>query len=232
MATITISGDIIIWDAIWTPNGNIVYTTDTSNQVVLVSDNGTFKSSAITGRLGSFSTSNDDIIYLAGYEQGLQESRDNGVTWSIIFKPNDNWHCLQAVKVSDELKHDFWILGETKGNKSLRVYSLDRHSPVFVSWMSVAVPDDGTLSTLSRPSLLTFDGSSNILFIGIKNFTAEITAFSVSCPFHSQKISLNQTKTKDQWALTITVEKQRNILYAGLNNGVVRAFQLLLDDNE
>jgi hypothetical protein len=53
--------------------------------------------------------SNDGVIYLADYTTGVYQPRDNGVTWSHVFKVADHWQCVQVIRVSNDSNTQvFW----------------------------------------------------------------------------------------------------------------------------
>ena len=99
------------WDATWTPRGNIVYTTCPSNKVVVMSESGKVITTHTQMTLPQYlSVSSDNIIYLADSETGVYQSTDDGISWSLVFKSTDEWHCWQVIKVTTNHCDDFWTL--------------------------------------------------------------------------------------------------------------------------
>jgi hypothetical protein len=94
---------------VWTPRGNIVYTADNSNNVVVMTQRGDVIAQTKTLFPIRLSISTDDVIYLADYRTGVYQSTDDGVTWSHVFKVADGWQCVQVIRVSsDSNTQVFW----------------------------------------------------------------------------------------------------------------------------
>lgn len=49
-----------------------------------------------------------NVIYVADLKTGVHQSKDDGVTWSHVFKSPDGWKCRQAIKVYNKLF--YWLL--------------------------------------------------------------------------------------------------------------------------
>ena len=48
------------------------------------------------------SISSDDSVYLADGKKGVYQSTDDGISWSLVFKSTDGWHCEQVFKVTTD----------------------------------------------------------------------------------------------------------------------------------
>ena len=126
-STINVNDNYKLRDATWTPCGNIVNTTWNSNNVVTISESD--KVIATYTQMKSpelLSVSNDKIIYLADRsERAVHQSKDNGISWSVVFKLNDEQHCRQVNTVTTDHKNDFWTLGYSSNynNHHIRVES-------------------------------------------------------------------------------------------------------------
>ena len=128
-------------EARWTPRGNIVYTTYRNNKVVVMSESGKVITTHKMTSPQCLSVSNDDIIYLTDSETGVYQSTDDGVSWSLVFKPIEGWHCLQVIKVTTDRSDDFWTLEQSGiNNWHLCEYSVDRKgSDSNVTWRDINV---------------------------------------------------------------------------------------------
>ena len=211
----------------WTPRGNIVYTAYGSNKVVVMSEFGkviTTHSQMI--RPLRLSISYDDIIYLVDYETGVYQSTDDGVSWSLVFKSTDGWHCYHVIKVTTEKSDDFWTLEESDKTYHLRVYSVDRRCDGNVTWRDINVSTtDGKHLDLSFFSSLSYDGNMNIFLNDYHNKAVHV--LSVNGQYHCQLLSSHHIKSKP---LRLAVDKKRQLLYVGQGEGVVGVFKVTYGD--
>ena len=227
LSTITINDNDKLWDATWTPRGNIVYTTY-SNKVVVMSESGkviTTHTQMTEPRY--ISVSSDDIIYLADSKTGVYQSTNDGVSWSLVFKSTDGWHCYQVIKVTTDHSDDFWTLEySNKKNYHLRVYSVDRRrSDGIVTWRDINVTTtDGKHIDLSG-SRLSYDGNMNIFLSDRDNKAVHV--LSVNGQYHCQLLSSHHFKNT---LLRLAVDKERQLLYVGQDEGVVGVFKLTYED--
>ena len=230
LSTITTNNNDKLWDATWTPCGNIVYTTYDSNKVVVMSESG----KVITTHTEmtspqSLSVSSDDIIYLADYRTGVYQSTDDGDSWSLVFKSTDGWYCWQVIKVTTDHSDDFWTL-ERSDNKDwhLRVYSVDRRcSDDKVTWRDInVITTDGKHINLYYCSL-SYDGNMNIFLSDWYNKAVHV--LSVNGQYHCQLLSSHHFKNKP---CRLAVNKERQLLYEGQREGVVGVFKLTYGDGE
>ena len=228
LSTITTNNNDMLWDATWTPRGNIVYTTYRSNKVVVMSESGkviTTHTQMTDPRY--ISVSCDDIIYLADYKTGVYQSTDDGVSWSLVFKSTDGWHCEQVIKVTTDLSDDFWTLEKSNNNKyHLRVYSVDRRrSDGYVTWRGINVrTTDGKHINLSD-SRLSYDGNMNIFLSDYHNKAVHVLL--VNGQYHCQLLSSHHIKNEP---FRLAVDKERQLLYVGQKFGVVGVFKLTYGD--
>ena len=223
LTTITTNDNDVLYDATWTPRGNIVYTTGYSKKVVVMSESGkVITTHTQMTRPLHFSVSNDDIIYLADFKTGVYQSADDGVSWSLVFKPTDGWHCMQVIKVTTDQSDDFWTQGKCDNNRHLRVYSMDRGSfDGNVTWRDINVPTtDGKHMDLSYTSL-SHDANMNIFLSDYLNKTVHV--LSVNGQYHCQLLSSHHIKNEP---CILTVDKKHQLLYVGHREGVVRVFKL------
>ena len=232
LSTITTNNNDKLYDATWTPRGNIVYTTLYSNKVVVMSESGkvitTHKKMTSPRYL---SVSSDNIIYLAEYCKGVYQSTNDGVSWSLVFKPTDGWHCLQVIKVTTDHSDDFWTLeynSNGDNNYYLRVHSVDRRrSDGNVTWRDINVTTiDGKHIDLSI-SRLSYDGNMNIFLSDYYNKAVHV--LSVNGQYHCQLLSYHHLKNGP---FRLAVDKERQLLYVGLEEGVVEVFELTHGDGD
>ena len=230
LSTITINDNDFdrLWDATWAPRGNIVYTTRYSNKVVVMSESGKIITThtQMTSPL-YLSVSSDKIIYLADWETGVYQSTDDGVSWSLVFKPTDGWHCRQVIKVTTDHSDDFWTLEYSDNNNNhLRVYSVDRRRfDDNVTWRDIDVPTtDGKHIHLSN-SRLSYDGNMNIFLNDCYNKAVHV--LSVNGQYHCQLLSSHYIKNKSS---RLAVDKERQLLYVGQWGSVVGVFKLTYGD--
>ena len=228
LSTITTNNNDELWDATWTPRGNIVYTTWYSNEVVVMSESGkVITTHTQMTKPQHLSVSSDDIIYLADYETGVYQSTDDGVSWSLVFKSTDGWHCWQVIKVTTDHSDDFWTL-EKSDNYSyhLGVYSVDRRrSDGNVTWRDINVPTtDGKHINLSWSSL---SNDGNLNFFLNDYYNKAVHMFSVNGQCHCQLLSSHHFKNEP---CRLAVDKERQLLYVGQAKGVVGVFKLTYGD--
>ena len=217
-----------LWDATWTPRGNIVYTTYNSNTVVVMSECGKviFKRTQMT-EPRHFSVSCDDIIYLADYKTGVYQSTDDGVSWSLVFKLPDGCYCRQVIKVTTEHSDDFWTLEKSNKDYHLRVYSMDRRrSDGNVTWRDINVPTTDDKHIDLSDSNLSYDGYMNIFLSDFKNKAVHV--FSVNGQYHCQLLSSHHFKNKPY---RLAVDQQRQLLYVGQLESEIGVFKLTSEDD-
>ena len=228
LSTITTNNNDKLYDATWTPRGNIVYTTQLSNKVVMMSESGkviTTHTQMTEPRY--LSVSYDNIIYLAVLKTGVYQSTDDGVSWSLVFKSTDEWHCWQVIKVTTDHSDDFWTLEKSNNDKyHLRVYSVDRRlSDGNVTWRDIYVPTTDGKHINLRYSRLSYDGNMNIFLSDRDNKVVHV--FSENGQYHCQLLSSHHIEKKP-WRLAI--DKERQLLYIGQSGGVVGVFELTYGD--
>ena len=228
LSTISTNNNDMLYDATWAPRGNIVYTTNRSNKVVVMSESGkviTMHTQMTEPRY--LSVSSDDIIYLTDSKTGVYRSTDDGVSWSLVFKSTDGWHCWQVIKVTTDHSDDFWTL-EYSDNKNyhLRVYSVDRRrSDGKVTWRDINVTTtNGNHIDLSC-SRLSYDGNMKIFFSDCDNKAVHV--LSVNGQYHCQLLSSHHMKNTP---CRLAVDKERQLLYVGQTENVVGVFKLAYGD--
>ena len=225
LVTIT-TNETSLYDATWTPRAKIVYTTVYSKKVVVISETGqVIVSHSQMADPRHFSVSNDGVIYIADYKTGVYQSRDDGVSWSLVFNASDDaWHFLQVIKVHTNHADDFWTLeiNNDEYHYRLRVYSINnKYSIVDVVWSGVnAITRDGTYIYLAESSKLTYDGKMNIFLTENRIQNAHI--FSVTSRQQCQLL-FDQARNN---LCRLAVDKEHKLLYVGLNEGLIEVYKL------
>ena len=223
LSTITINNNDKLYDATWTPRGNIVYTTRESNKVVVMSESGkvitTHSQMTLPQRL---SVSSDDIIYLVDCATGVYQSTDDGVSWSFVFKSIDGWHCRQVIKVTTDHSDDFWTLGYGN-NYYLCVYSVDRRrSDGKVTWRLIKAPTTRAKHIDLGFSNLSYDGNTNIFLSDYWNRAVHV--LSVNSQYHCQILSSHHLKNDPE---RLAVDKERQLLYVRQDLRAVGVYKLI-----
>ena len=223
LSTVTTVNNDKLFDASWTPRGNIVYTTYDSNKVVVISESGqvitTHTQMTSPHRL---SVSNDDIIYLVDYATGVYQSTDDGVSWSLVFKPADGRQCWQVIKVTTDSSDDFWTLEKNGNSDTLCAYSVDRGcSDGNVTRRDINVTTaDGQHINLSY-SRLSYDGNMNIFLSDYYN--KAVNVFTVNGQYHCQLLSSHHIKNSPY---KLALDKEHKLLSVGQRESVVGVFEL------
>ena len=233
LSTITIKDDDILWDATWTPRGNIVYTTWDTDKVVLMSQSGKIIATNKIADPACLSVSTNDVIYLVDFQKGVHKSTDDGVTWRLVFKSLNN--CYQAIQMTTDNDEDFWVL-QCCNEDLLRVYSLDSsNSNSEPAWKNISVPhtmdgrqwnslgtdkDHHDLKVNLNYSRLSYDGNRNVFLSDWNN--SAVYVLSVKDQSHSQLLSSKDISRPCR----LSVDRDRQLLYVGEADGTVKVFQL------
>ena len=223
--------DSKLLEAIWTPRGNILYTTwkilpdyGRTCSVVAASESGkVIATQTQMACLALLSVSNENVIYLADNVGTVYQSTDDGISWSVVFKSTDGLELLQVIKVTTDHSDDFWILGWNKKYKHhLLVYNMDRrYLTGIVTWrhVNVSTTDDKHIDLLSSCSRLLYDGKTNIF---ISNCKETVHVFSLNGLCHSQLQSLHNFEKR---TYSMAIDKERQLLYVG-QEGFVKVLKL------
>ena len=229
LSTITVNNNDELYDATWTPRGNIVYTTH-SNRVVVMSESG--KVITTHTQMTSpqhLSVSNEKIIYLADSYRGVYQSTDDGISWSLVFKSINGRHCREVIKVTTDHSDDFWTLETSDNyNNHLCVYSVDRRlSDGKVTWRGINVPTTNGKHIDLLYSSLSYDGNMNIFLSDLPNKVVHV--LSVNGQYHCQLLSSHQIKNIPY---RLAVDKERQLLYLGQSFTLVEVFKLTYGEGD
>ena len=221
LTSFTTKGNDQLLDAAWTPQGNIVYTTVSQKEVVVISEPGKVIISHTQMKEPQLlSISKDNIIYLADFYTGVYQSTDGCFNWTLVFKPIDGWHCSQVIKVTRDHSDDFWTLGSNADRWRLHVYSVDRRrSDGNVTWRDLSYLIKGPFLFLD--SSLLYDGNMNIFLSDYDNRAVHVLL--VNGQYYCQLISSHHIKYAPH---RLAVDKERQLLYVGQTTGIVEVFKL------
>ena len=220
LSNITISGSNSLLDATWTPYGNIVYATD-STEVMVISESGQII--ATHNQLTQpqlFSVSIDDIIYLADLQKGVYQSTDDGISWNLIVNSTDGWNFLQAIKVTADR---FLTLERMDDIYRIQVYDRDKkRSDNNFTRRNVNVTSTNYIDLAH--SRLSYDGNVNIFLNDISNKAVHV--FLANGSFYRQLLPPRYINNPP-WGLAINIENQ--ILFVGQDDGV-SMFKLIYEE--
>ena len=109
----------------WTPRGNIVYTTY-SFKVVAILESGKVMTCTSMPDQRRFHVSNDNIIYFADCSNGVYQTTNEGVSWSLTFKSPTRWQCCEVIKITSEHSDNFWSNGIKETKWQIYIHSVNR----------------------------------------------------------------------------------------------------------
>lgn len=242
-----------IYDVHWSKDGHVIYTSlsrRTATKAALVNVNEERISEVITSNprnISSSSSCSSDVLYLADWADGIFQSRDDGMTWSHVFKPINGVQCLQVVKLnataaattSSTTTEVFWTLcwcAESKQYR-LRIYTVvmtisnnetnddieDSSSSSHVTWSDVSMYAPASRGRLNLAgSYLAYDCKRNKMFVS-DMVTSSIHVYTASTGKY-QHVLLTSAQIDCPWRLC--VDSQRDLLYVGQSNETVKIFSL------
>ena len=214
LSNITISVSSFLLDATWTPYGNILYSID-STEVVVISESGQIIAThkQLT-KPQQFSVSIDNIIYLADLQKGVYQSTDDGISWNFIVNSIDGWNCLQAIKVTADRCDYLWTLERMNEIYRLRVYDRDKkRSDGNFTQRNVKVITTNYIDLIN--SRLSYDKNANIFLNDISN--KAIHAFLANGSYYCQLLFPRYINSPP-WGLAVSIENQ--ILFVGQDDGI------------
>ncbi len=87
----------MVFNAVWTPRGNIVCTTSKNKTVVVMTQSGEVlaETSMTTSNWNVDVSTTDDVIYLVDNKSSVHQSTDGGLTWNHVFSSPDDWRMWQ-----------------------------------------------------------------------------------------------------------------------------------------
>lgn len=220
-----------VYDAVWTRNGNIVYTTRENgskvNTVEVMALNGTLIRSTNLSRPRYLSVSANGIIYLADANNGVYQSADNGVTWYHKFSIDSTRYGYQTVNVqnSRSATDEFWIVAYHSSNRwyywYLDVYT-DNGDYI------ASTPNYRSLSTIKDPSFSKFahDGHETMFLLDYINGTVHALS-TVTRAYDRPLLTSRHFTNNYPVSLSVDVTRDNNVLYVGLSKyGLVSVYTL------
>ena len=183
-----------------------------------------------------FSVSNENI-FLVDWETGVYQSKDDGVSWSFVFKSTDGWHCEQVIKVTTEHSDDFWTKKVSNNSWHLRVYSVDRRrSDGNVTWRDFNVTKtDGEPASNENLNLkqinllgsrLLYDDSRNIFLS--EWYKQAVHVLSLNGQYLCQLPLQHHIKNRPH---RLALDKDRQLLYVGQLGSEIGVLKLTYGDD-
>lgn len=235
VTTLNVAVSRVVYDAVWTPRGNIVCAADTN--VVVLSSAGEIlkKTENATGRY--FSVSQDGDIYISD-KKNVYKSTDDGMTWTVMFSaPDGNISIQLAIKVSSKQYNDlFWTVEYKypvppliKITQLLCRYTLSKTADSTVSGVTRHVITMPTrLNKKVSVKLLTFDGHSTIFALLDNNL--DVFMWSITGKFNGQLQLL--LDSSQHLVNCLTVDSVNRTLYVNFpSDGMVRVFTLMYESS-
>ena len=233
MYNITITEDVgLLGDAIWTFRGNIIVSAGYTNRVARLSESGKVLNilSNIKDPVG-LSISSDGKIYLAARANGIYQSTNDGISWTLSFQLTDGFQFWYVAIVATEYGDDFWSLGiddkrldGASNNLGLRIFSV-KATGGNVTWRDLTFKE-----AIGRP--IDF-GISRLLYDDIGNIFASefaprnIHVLSANGLYRTNLLSFyGFAKPPTSMALDCVQQK----LYVGQEEGVVSLFNLTYEN--
>ena len=221
LSTITTSDGDTLFDVIWTPRGNILYTTY-NNKIKTVSHFGKTIADNRIAQPRCLCASKDNIIYLIDGKNSIYQSADDCVSWSFAFNLSESHTCWKAIRVLTEKNDNFWIIERIGPTFYLRVHSINRKPNDQLTLEHVTLPTKYYKSVDFISSSLSHDDNSHI-FLSDHNNKA-IHVFSVSGQYRQQLLSSDNLMSSPS---SLTMNKERNLLYVGQDNGTLSVLNCL-----
>ena len=225
ISIVTITKGDNLYDASWTPCGNIVYTTNNcennDNGVVVMSEFGKVISRTQLTAPRYLTVSDDNTIYLTDFEMGVYQSTDDGLHWTLVIERTDKkWYCRQIIKQATDYSDNFWALECNNDYSSDQAYRLRKYSMQGnnLTWVDINLPKNINLHYCSS---LAYDDNANILFNNYDSRT--IYTWSLNKLVYNQELSPDDI-TKKPYKLIVDAKRQQ--LYVGQNDGIVEIFKL------
>ena len=216
-----------LFDATWTPFGNIVYTTS-EDSVVLISDFGRVIKTTQMNNPTSLSVSSDKIIYVVDLEVGVHQSIDDGISWNVILISVNGWHCLKVVKLTTQNGDEFWTLEANKSStvRLLRISKVKNRERMndTVMWKNTNLE---TKYSILAPNIngLLYDENGNIFFTDF--ITYSVYLLSVYGHNHGRpRRLLSLLDHFNIYTNILAIDNARRQLYLGGLSGTIHVFNL------
>ena len=223
-------------DVVWTPRGNMTYTTMESKTVVKILESG--KVVTYTQMLNPFclSVSYDDIIFLVDWKAGIYQSTDDGDSWSLVFRLNQGGLFIQFFKLrnshqtdEEQVYHktnDFLALEISQPSFNLCIYNMDKGGHKGnVTWRTVNFNTTSGRQIDLRFSHIFYD---NYQYIFMTDYVYRMVhVLTTNGTYHSQFLSSAYIKNKP---MKLIVDSANHLLFVGQEKGAVAVFKLIFTE--
>ena len=221
LSNTSISNNDKLYDAIWTRQGNIVYTTITGHKVVVMSMIGIVSTEHSNLTDARHLSTSGDAIYLADWGQGVYRSVDDGVSWHSLFKGAIG-QCVQLIKVTvTDHSDDYWSITYIKRYR-IRVYSLNRSrsGSNFTSKDTDILTNSTGFQIRLQNNRISYDGNNSIFLTD--GISRSIHVLSVTGHYHCQLITPHYIKSSPT---SLAVDQKQHLLFVRQASGVVSVFK-------
>ena len=215
----TVTCDHALNDAVWSNEGNIVFTTGDTNSVILYSINDCVPVKEEQMNKPMLLSVFKDSIFLADTDSGgVFQSADCGANWRLLFIIPDyikGWKCWQVIKVTSQNDAiSYWTREKNESTWRLRIYCQPGEEG-----KDVDVSDYVDLKYAN----MTFDGNSAVLMCDYKKNVLHI--FSTSGEYQRQ---LHAGDGHDclRFPWRLFVDRKKQLLYIGMGAAEVKIYSL------
>ena len=215
LSRITVSG--VLSDVTWTADGkHIAYITRDSCMAVLITSAGDVMTRTQMKNPRCLSLSADGIVYLADGEMGVYRLTKKH-KWIFVFKPSENWHCLQVIKVSS-IAHTavFWTLERLQATDvcQLRMYSTERDRQE-IKWRNIDCHMMRSIYVNLLGCKLAYDGDNYVLMTDCCANSVHLFTLDGNC--HREILTFYNGLRQP---FGLAVDHQRKLLFVGQWNAI------------
>ena len=208
-------------DAIWTSQGDILYTSKQTTQITLISSKGVSITYFKLRRPNYFGTSSKDkIIYVTDSEWGsLYQSTDDGINWNFVVQLPFGWNYGQLVKLETNSNiTTFWSIAfRAPSTYKLREFSFLKSFNNDLTWRDIELPTFTNIS-LSN-SRLAYDNANTMFISDTQQKT--VYTLTVNSEYRGQLLTVSKS---DQY-LKLAMGADRCYLYVA-SNQLIYVYQL------
>ena len=208
-----------VFDATFTPNGNIICSKMHNSEVIVMSEDGEIVHSKHLQSPRCISVSADGIVFVTDAGIGVFQSRDNGCTWSCVFNvTTSSWNCWQTIKIRNDQGEAHWLL-EVQDE----VYRIRERTKcgdqIIIRSLAMKIPNGTDVSkTCTR---MVYNDDRSILLLDTKN--SSVHSFSVNnCQHEKQLLGSNDITRPTMQA----IDNKNKLLYIGQEDGTLKILKL------
>ena len=216
-----------IYDAIWTPSGNILMTVvNDGNILKITASSGKSEVQALMTNPGYLSLSdNNDVIYLVDNETDIYQTSDEGKSWRrLTVQITDGNKCIKFMKVSTEQSNDYWTL-ELVSKPSEKYYVLRQYvtnkreaGEIITAKDFQQYPSLGLNGTVSFDTF-RYNNSAYFLFLSDYN-TKKLNVYFIN----GQYQQLFSSAALSNHPLKLTVDRNKRRLFVALSNSTINKY--------